>query len=261
MAGAESEELQGHILVIHKALYGLKSSGLRWSWRIQDIMLQLNFRPCKADPCVWLRERRNKYEYIDIYVDDLLIASEEPQKIIQDLEDKFMLKIKGDGPLEYHLGCDYKLDKDGTLVAQPTKYINKILDSYKKMFPNNHFINARSPLEKHDQPELDNSELCNEEQITKYMSMIGQLQWAITLGRYDILALVMSMSRFRLAPKVEHLERMKRLYGYLVKPNILPSDKELRNLTTPIYQNRNMNGLELFMEMSKKKFQKTYPNH
>ena len=27
--GPELEELQGHILVIHKALYGLKSSGLR----------------------------------------------------------------------------------------------------------------------------------------------------------------------------------------------------------------------------------------
>ena len=49
------------------------------------------------------------------------------------------------------------------------------------------------------------------------MSMIGQLQWAVTLGRYDILAHVMSMSRFRLAPKIGHLERMKRFYGYLAK--------------------------------------------
>ena len=30
VAGPEFEGLQGHILVIHKALYGLKSSGLRW---------------------------------------------------------------------------------------------------------------------------------------------------------------------------------------------------------------------------------------
>ena len=124
-----------------------------------------------------------------------------------------MLKVKGDGQLEYHFGCDFKLDKDGTLVAQPTKYINKTQDSYKKMFPNENFINAQSPLQENDHPELDNSELCNEEQITKYMSMIGQ--WAITLGRYNILSQVMSMSRLRLAPKVGHLERMKRFYGYV----------------------------------------------
>ena len=160
---------------------------------------------------------KDKYEYITIYVDDLLIASEEPHQIIQDLKEKFKLKIKGDGLLEYHLGCDYKLDKDGTLLAQPTKYINKILDSYKKMFRKENFINGKSPLEKNDHPELDSSELCNKERITKYMSMMGQLQWSITLGRYDILAQVMSMSRFRLAPKIGQLERMKRLYGYLAK--------------------------------------------
>ena len=52
------------------------------------------------------------------------------------------------------------------------------------MFANENFINAKSPPEKNDHPEIDNSELCNEEQITKYMSIRGQLQWAITLGRY-----------------------------------------------------------------------------
>ena len=114
VAGPEFEELQGHILVIHKALNGLKSSGLRWSQRIHDIMLELSFRPCKADPCVWLREMKDKYEYIAIDVHDLLIASEKPYKIIQDQKEKFKLKIRGDEPLEYHLGCDYKLDKDGT---------------------------------------------------------------------------------------------------------------------------------------------------
>ena len=76
VASLEFEELQGHVLVIHKALHGLKGSGLRWSQRIHDIMLELNYRPCKGDPCIWLREMKDKYEYIAIYVDDLLIASE-----------------------------------------------------------------------------------------------------------------------------------------------------------------------------------------
>ena len=82
VAGPELEELQGHIIVIHKALYGLKSSGLTWSQRIHDIILQLNFRPCKADPCVWLREMKDNMN---------TVLSEEPQKIIQDLKEKFKL--------------------------------------------------------------------------------------------------------------------------------------------------------------------------
>ena len=39
-------------------------------------------------------------------------------------------KIKGDGPLAFHLGCDYYRDKDGTLVYQPKKYIEKMMASY-----------------------------------------------------------------------------------------------------------------------------------
>ena len=47
--------------------------------------------------------------------------------------------------------------------------------------------------------------------------MIGQLQWLVTLGRIDIHAQVTTMSRFRSAPRKEHLERQQRLYGYVLK--------------------------------------------
>ena len=40
------------------------------------------------------REMKDKYEDIAIYVDDLLIASEKPQQIIQDLKEKFNSKSK-----------------------------------------------------------------------------------------------------------------------------------------------------------------------
>ena len=83
------------------------------------------------------------------------------------------------------------------------------------MFPGDSLPQVKSPLDKNDHPELDNSELANDDLITKVMCMIGQLQWTATLGRYGILAHVMSMSRFRLAPKVGHIDRMKRIYEYV----------------------------------------------
>ena len=63
---------------------------------------------------------------------------------------------------------------------------------------------------KNDHPELDNSELASNDLITKFMCMVGQLQLVVTLGIYDILSQVMSMSRFRLAPVVGHIVRMKK---------------------------------------------------
>ena len=74
-----------------------------------------------------------------------------------------------------------------------------------------------SPLEKGDHPELDTSEELDNDGIQKYQSMIGSIQWAISLGRFDIQTATMTMSRFRIAPRKGHLERLKRIYGYLKK--------------------------------------------
>jgi hypothetical protein len=49
------------------------------------------------------------------------------------------------------------------------------------------------------------------------MSLIGQCQWLVSLGRFDISSAVMTLSRFRAAPRLGHLERAKRIYGYLKK--------------------------------------------
>jgi hypothetical protein len=47
--------------------------------------------------------------------------------------------------------------------------------------------------------------------------MIGALQWAVTIGRFDINTAVMTLSAFRAAPRRGHLDRAKRIYGYLAK--------------------------------------------
>ena len=66
-----------------------------------------------------------------------------------------------------------------------------------------------------DHPELDESPLCDNEDHAKYMTMVGALQWAVSLGRIDIITSVMTMSRFRIAPRRAHLKRVQRIYQYL----------------------------------------------
>ena len=77
--------------------------------------------------------------------------------------------------------------------------------------------NMRTSLDKKDHPELDDTELLTGESNQHYLTMIGKLQWLVTLGRFDIHAQVMTMSRFRSAPRKGHLERQKRVYGYALK--------------------------------------------
>ena len=108
-------------------------------------------------------------------------------------------------------------DDDGTLTMAPKKYIEKMVSTYQQMFGEKPKEIVTSPLEKGDHPELDVSELLGPEDIVRYQSLIGAMQWAISIGRFDIQTAVMTLSSFRAAPRKGHLERAKRIYGYLVK--------------------------------------------
>ena len=174
IAGPEFKELQGHLLIMIKALYRTRSGGARWHDRLFDILQELKFKPSKADPDVWMRPEPGGtcYEYIAVYVDDLAIAAKDPQAFCHELKKKYNLKLKGVGPLEYHLGCTYKKDPDGTLAADPRRYVNKILESYERMFKEKP-RKSRPPLEGGDHPELDTSELCDEHQTKQFQTLIG----------------------------------------------------------------------------------------
>ena len=138
IAGPEFEELGGYILVFLKALYGFKSSHKRWAEVMHSILKDMKFTPSQADLCIWLRKAPNLkcYEYIAVYVDVLCIASESPSTIIDIFKMKYHFKVKGDGKLSYHLGADYFEDTDGTFVSQPKKYIDKLAETYKRLFNN-----------------------------------------------------------------------------------------------------------------------------
>ena len=58
VAGPEFEELQGHVLVMHKALYGTRSGGACWDDKCFDILHQVDFKLSKADPDIWMKCQR-----------------------------------------------------------------------------------------------------------------------------------------------------------------------------------------------------------
>jgi hypothetical protein len=43
------------------------------------------------------------------------------------------------------------------------------------------------------------------------------MQWAISLGRFDIATAVMMLSSYRSAPRVGHLDRARRIVLYLMR--------------------------------------------
>ena len=90
VAGPEFSDWQSHILIIYKALYGLKSSGKRFWEKLHDELVLIGFNPSKADPQIWMRPSYTKsfYEYIAVYVDDLAIAANNCTTICNVLKEK-----------------------------------------------------------------------------------------------------------------------------------------------------------------------------
>jgi len=216
IAGPEFGDREGHVLVISKALCGLHSSGLRWSERLADVLREMGFFASKAEKDVWMRDKGDHCEHIAVHVDDLLIASKDPESVIKLLMEKCQFKLKGTGPVEFHLGCDFFRDEEGVLCYGPTKCIEKILDNHRRIcgtWPKP----ATSPLVTGDHPELDASELLNEDDQKMCQSLIGALQWAIQIGRFDVQTAVMTLSRFNAMPRQGHLDRVKRIHGCLSK--------------------------------------------
>ena len=78
------------------------------------VLAEEGFAPSCADEQVWMRRnwKFNLWEYICVFVDDLALALEDPKSFLDKLRlarDKggYGYKLKGDGPIEFHLGCDY----------------------------------------------------------------------------------------------------------------------------------------------------------
>jgi hypothetical protein len=109
VAGKEFAHLgmEGHTLTLHKALYGLRSSGQCWYSHFSKTLRSEGFAPTLADPDVWMRKnlKEGLWEYICVYVDDLALAMKDPKSFIDKLK-----ALPEDG------GHGYQLKGDGLLT-------------------------------------------------------------------------------------------------------------------------------------------------
>jgi hypothetical protein len=148
IAGPEFGNLQGHAMIIYKALYGLRSSGACWHDRFSDCLCAEGFFLCKAEPDIWMRPKNGVYEYIAVYVDDLAVAMADPQEFVDVLEKKHNFKLKGAGTIAFRLRCDSFCDDEGILCMAPKKYIEKMMMGYEQMLGEKPSTKVHSLLKK-----------------------------------------------------------------------------------------------------------------
>jgi hypothetical protein len=159
------------------------------------------------------------YEYVLIYVDDILAISHDPKSIMDSLAKYYTLKagsVKGaqirthtiDPGLEPHTYWAMSFDR---YVKHAVEEVKRALGEIGQQLE----TKVKTPVSQGYQLELDASPALSPRQANYFQGLIGVLRWMIELGRIDIMVSVAMLSRLLAAPCEGHLNEVLHIFAYL----------------------------------------------
>ena len=230
-AGPEFEEDEGSVMLVVRALYGLKSSGAAWRAMFAQTLTDLQYTPSKADPDVWIKpavkpDGTEYYAMILVYVDDCLHVHHDTKPLMDRLNQIYRLKEEPCEPDRY-LGANIKKFIVGDTVRHAmccTDYVNSAIANLEKTLATDgepdrlsSYSNksCKRPFPLAYRPECDTSPELSSEMGSRYLQLIGILRWAVELGRLDIYTEVSILSQHQCLPREGHLDAIYRIFAYL----------------------------------------------
>jgi hypothetical protein len=227
LAGPEFGSEAGQNMLVKKALYGLKSSGAAFRAHLAETLDAMGYRPSYADPDVWLRpavkpDGTEYYEYILCYVDDVLCISHDPKKSMKRIQEDFKLKDDKIAEPDVYLGATLskmKLESGKQCwTMSPEQYVKAAVTNVEEdLAKNGKRLPSKcvTPFSSNYAPWLEDTPELKADGVQRFQELIGQLRWAVEIGRVDILLEVALLSSYLAMPRVGHLEQAFHIFGYL----------------------------------------------
>lgn len=176
------------IVVLHKAMYGLKDSGLRFYEDLSSTLQQGGFSKSNIEPCLFIKTIGSNIQCMVLsYVDDLLIISKNQaivSAVIQLLESKYGEMSKQFGPTFSFVGTNIVQDAESkTIKINCPGFIKKLQEKYSP--------ESASRAHPHH-PEIDHQEEEREkedplEDQSTFRSLVMSLMYVAKRVRPDIL--------------------------------------------------------------------------
>ena len=104
--GIETGEDRGKVLIVTRALYGLKSSGAAWRADLAATLRDLKFTSSQADPDVWIRNSGTHYDMVLVYIDGILVFAKDPKIAMDELGKLYEFKPESVKEPDIYLGAN-----------------------------------------------------------------------------------------------------------------------------------------------------------
>jgi hypothetical protein len=184
---------------------------------------ELGFQSSLADPDVGLRaatehDGEQYYEYMLMYVDDILAISCEAEAILKDVLTTFKFKNDKIELPEFYLGAKLQekpINNIKCWTVSSHDYVKAAIKNVQEAIKKLPTKYVEALMSASYVPELDVAEELSEEDTTFYQEFIGVLRWATEIGRIDILLEVSLLSQYQANPREGHLEQLLHIFGYL----------------------------------------------
>ncbi|CAK9827477.1 Retrovirus-related Pol polyprotein from transposon TNT 1-94 [Anthophora retusa] len=218
------KDRQVKVCKLKRALYGLRISPKRWHERFAKAASKIGLISNDAEPCLFIWRDKHKFLILVLYVDDMLIASNDFNKL-NNVKTKLQMEFEMTdlGEPRNFLGITIERDRQKQIIVlHQQTYIAKIL----RRFGFNEMHPQRSPMvtiqvanrerklreSTYDCETL--SKVLNVENAP-YREAVGSLLYLANATRSDISYAVNVLSRHQLNPTEDDWKMVKRVFRYL----------------------------------------------
>jgi hypothetical protein len=211
---------KGKVLLLLKAIYGLKRSPRLWNQELHNLLIELGYLPITADKCIYTKRINDRVIILSLYVDDTAIAYSKQDEAIWERDKSLISKrfpISDLGNCEWLLGMEIQRDRTNhKLILSQRAYVERVLKQFNML----ECKTTNTPMAhqgKLDAEPIDGTPVKPLDSHGKklYQSIVGSLLYAACLTRMDLCYATSRLARFCSNPAEHHLQAARHTLRYL----------------------------------------------
>jgi hypothetical protein len=202
------KQVPGHVLLLQRALYGLRVSPLLWYEHLCEVMRKLGLKPVPECACLFTNEKL----IVFFYVDDIVVLFHPSEELSYlEFRDQLMaqFKLREMGDLKWFLGIRILRDRvHHKIWLCQDSYVSKIARTFNLVHRK-----ARTPLAVEPLTTYDGT--ATPEETLRYQRKIGSIGYPASITRPDCARALQKLSQFLQNPGPAHHDAADQCIAYL----------------------------------------------